>query len=536
MEGNDPIKLHELLSRPYFQDAEIIASQKALERPVKWVHIMEVAKVGQLLNGCELILSTGIGWHDEEETSLAFLRELIENDAAGLCIELGIYTERPSGRMTELALQHDFPLILFHKEVKYVDITRDLHTYFINRHHLMVTSLDQLTDEFNRILLSGKGLTSLLRLLHDKTKKQISFIPIDNTAIFIPPLPKEVQKNKLAHLQLLKSQDYGGNSKTCAVRPIDVMNQTCADLVMEGEHDLNEFDILALDRCATAVAQEWMRTMYLEERKRYKENGWVKEWLDGKLKESEIREFFPSHRPDASIGLFSVCVFEIDRKTLRSPEFETLLIQRMIVARSLFERIGIVIIPTLSQQHLIFVLAHLKEGNRWIEMVRRTIGKLQKTDKSGGTAIFSGIKGVGTAEAEMTQLHRSYVTALEAIHIQKTVGTLPTPFYNELHVYRLISSLEKSGQLYALVQDYLGSLLPYDREKNTQLLKTLKVYLQLSCAKQETAKELFIVRQTLYHRLNKISELMGDDFTSPEKRLMIELALFAYEYLYGPIT
>ena len=108
---------------------------------------------------------------------------------------------------------------------------------------------------------------------------------------------------------------------------------------------------------------------------------------------------------------------------------------------------------------------------------------------------------------------------------------MPRPFYTELHVYRLLPVLEKTGLLAALVRDYLDPILS-DRE----LLKTLKVYLRYSGAKQETANALFIVRQTLYNRLDKIAELLGDDFMSPEKRLMIELALFGYEYRNGPIN
>jgi len=527
---NAPVRVGELLNRPYFRRAEVIATQKALERIVKWVHIIEITNVRHLLDGHELILTTGIGWKDEEEVSLAFLRQLIDLNAAGLCVELGAYAKQPSERMKKLALEADFPLIFFHEEVRYVDITRDLHTFFINRHHQMIASLDRLTNRFNRLLLSGKGYTPLLKLLHEKTGKLVAFLPGNSPAVFLPPLPKSVRSRKLEEWRRQKERSVR-NGKRSAWRPIAVMNQVAAELWLDGEEDLSEFDLLALDRCATAVAQEMMRTMYVEERRKHKENGWIEEWLNGGLKDSEIAGYAEALQPEIRDGWLAACVFELDRNTFRSPESENALLQRIIFARSVFAGAGFAPIPVPGARHLIFVLAGLKDRGGWTAPLARAIEKLRKLDRPGGPAVFGGLAGVGPAVRGILRLPESYEGACACIDIQKTTGPLPRPFYTELHVYRLLPVLEKTGLLAALVRDYLDPILS-DRE----LLKTLKVYLRYSGAKQETANALFIVRQTLYNRLDKIAELLGDDFMSPEKRLMIELALFGYEYRNGPIN
>lgn len=89
--------------------------------------------------------------------------------------------------------------------------------------------------------------------------------------------------------------------------------------------------------------------------------------------------------------------------------------------------------------------------------------------------------------------------------------------------------------LEALIRDYIEPLASYDKEKHGQLLLTLKTYLIRSGSKQDTARELFIARQTLYHRLDKIIALLGEDFMNADKRLAIELAVNAYEYTRGAI-
>ncbi len=515
------VRVRDILKRPYFRNAEVIASENALDRPVKWVHIMEVAKVGQLLNGDELILSTGVGWHEEEEISAHFLRQLIDSRAAGLCIELGTYTKRPPERMKALAVQSDFPLILFHEEVRYVDITRDLHTFFINRHYQMMNDLDTLTNQFNRLLLSGKGLPPLLRLLHEKTRRQVALLPTDGEPILVP--------------YSRQAPPAGGAVRT-ARRPIHVMGRKFADLVLAADDAPGEFDLLALERCATAVAQETMRMIHIEERRRYKENAWVHEWVHGKLGADDIAGYVRGLQPDAPGRSAFACVFELDRKTVAAPDFEATLIQRILTARALFEQHGLLLVPAVLGHQLVFVLLHQRERAGLTQPLLQTLERLRKTDKPGSHALFGGLAGIGPSVATLAELPRSYEAACETIAIQRTIGALRRPLYTELHVYRIIAGMEKTGQLPAFIDDYLGPILRCERGKSVQLLKTLKVYLQFSGAKQETANALYIVRQTLYHRLNKIGELIGGDFMAPEKRLMLELALYAYEYANGPIA
>jgi purine catabolism regulator len=77
-----------------------------------------------------------------------------------------------------------------------------------------------------------------------------------------------------------------------------------------------------------------------------------------------------------------------------------------------------------------------------------------------------------------------------------------------------------------MMTEYIQPVIDYDRKHNSKLVETLKVYLHNNGRKKDTAEQLFIVRQTLYHRLEKIELLLGLDFMQPEKRLALELMLF----------
>ena len=66
---------------------------------------------------------------------------------------------------------------------------------------------------------------------------------------------------------------------------------------------------------------------------------------------------------------------------------------------------------------------------------------------------------------------------------------------------------------------------------DSNLFETLCVYLECGGSKKETADRLFIVRQTLYHRIEKLELLLGEDFMAPSNRLALEVAIMASRLL-----
>src|SRR5690606_12940586 len=129
-------------------------------------------------------------------------------------------------------------------------------------------------------------------------------------------------------------------------------------------------------------------------------------------------------------------------------------------------------------------------------------------------------------------LHKSYQSAIETIRIQDRMSTpAQSYFYDDLHIFRLISLLNRHIDLQEAVLEYLEPVIAYDKKYNGKLMETLKTYLACNGSKQETAKRLFVVRQTLYHRIQKLEKLLGSDFMNHEKRLAIEFMILSYEFL-----
>lgn len=71
----------------------------------------------------------------------------------------------------------------------------------------------------------------------------------------------------------------------------------------------------------------------------------------------------------------------------------------------------------------------------------------------------------------------------------------------------------------------LGSLMAYDRENQTELLPTLRVYLENACSLQTAAEQLNISVSGLKYRLQRIREVGGLDLDDPEVRFDAQVSL-----------
>lgn len=138
------------------------------------------------------------------------------------------------------------------------------------------------------------------------------------------------------------------------------------------------------------------------------------------------------------------------------------------------------------------------------------------------------VVGVGRFVERPEHLPRSYREAMQALTVRLRQADPPglTAFEN-LGLYRLLATPEGRREAGAFVEDWLGSLLAYDTERQADLVHTLGVYLDHGGNYDDTAAALHIHRSTLRYRLQRIRELSGHDLAHADTRLNLHVAVRA---------
>ncbi|HYK72980.1 MAG TPA: PucR family transcriptional regulator ligand-binding domain-containing protein [Pseudoneobacillus sp.] len=525
MKEHFQLKVADILDRKHFEDACVIAGEEGIHRTIKWVHVVEVTSIRNLLNGFELILSTGMAWKEDIALFISIVEQLVENNASGLCIEMGTYLSEIPQEVIHIANQHQFPIIVFHKEVPFVEITQDMHSLLINRQYTMISDLENYSQSLNKRLLTIETHEEILQSIFSALDIQIIFRIKDQEYEFVPEINRQEQSSIIHQLKKANKN----TTEQIGYAPIYLFGKEYAELyIFSKDIPISEYDLLILDRTSTALAQHLLRDLYVEEKKRVEEFEWLQGWLEGEHPIESITEYLLDHGIKARTNdaiVFITKLLSLKDKTRQDITYLKLLF------RSVIEQHGFEVFTVQKRNEVIFILLNNRTKKSIKERIKMAIELIKDTEFMKNQCNTKVLIGVGRYVSQLSDLHKSYFTAKETLRIQQKMAHKEFYyFYEDLHLYRLISLISKHMDLHELAMEYLEPVIQYDKEYNGKLLETLKAYLECQGSKQETSKKLFIVRQTLYHRLQKLENLLGDNFMEHEKRIAIEFMLLVNDY------
>ncbi|MBV7507744.1 PucR family transcriptional regulator ligand-binding domain-containing protein [Bacillus sp. sid0103] len=516
----------DILKRKNFENARVIAGEKGIQRFVKWVHVVEVTSIRNLLNGNELILSTGVAWRENTDLFVSMVKEFLENQAAGLCIEMGTYMTEIPTEVIEIANEHQFPIIIFSQEVPFVQITQDIHSMIINQQYQKISDLENYSQNLNKRLLTIESYEDILQCMYSALDLQIIFRLKNQEYEFVPHINQHDQKSMIIQLKALKTHPC----ENIASSPIFLFEQECAELfIYSKDLPISEYDLLILDRTATAIAQHLLRDMYVEEKKRAEEFEWLYGWLEGEHSPEGISEYFVQNGIKTKTNEAVVLIAKLIPLKEKITQDVTYL---KLLFRSVLEQNGFTALSVEKRNEITFILVNNRAKKNVKERIKTAIESIIESEFIRKQCSAKIMIAAGSFIGNLHDVHKSYQSAKETQRIQQKMSNKADYyFYEDLHLYRLISQMSKHINLQEVAAEYLQPVIHYDQKYNGKLLETLKVYLECNGSKQEAASRLYIVRQTLYHRLQKLENILGEDFMEHEKRVAIEFMLLVQDYL-----
>jgi len=529
------VTVNDVLSRGLFRECKLVAGHGGLNREVKWTHILEISEFESFINGGELILTTGSSIHFDSPNGIIYLDKLRKKDIAGICIELGTHVKTIHPDIIQYGNAHHIPLIIFDTVVKFVDITQDLHTLIINHHHHRLNQINIFSQDVNKLSLMPNGILKILKELYSHLDIPVIFLTDDSKTYYYPPLVKDdipsiktsigqnVTNTPLYESNFLQETDYTNF-------PIKIVGNNCGNLfVKRNKKDLDEFSHSLIDRAILAITQIMLRNRTIEERKQNLEEELIRKLLQGKdCAADDIQKVLPAQAKNFNYRLFLIETASPDME-LKDGEWEEIKLQQSLMIRSLFKSYGFIPSLSVSKNEITVIASFFKqeEAKKDTERFTRIIEEIGNIEVQkiliGKNCRF----GISNIKNDYTELNKSYKEAKDVIFIQSS-NLLQTYFFENIGVYRILLNLLENQKLEDYIHEYLGPIIRHDHENKSNLLGTLSTYLNCLGSKKETAERLFIVRQTLYHRLEKIEELLGKGYMEPINRQAIELALAAH--------
>ncbi|MCF8565329.1 PucR family transcriptional regulator ligand-binding domain-containing protein [Alicyclobacillus tolerans] len=579
---NGPIRVADLLARPVFQKAQLAAGKDGLDREVRWVHILDVSNVGSLIHGRELVLTTGIGFGASVEGFRAYLQQLIDAGASGLCIELGDNIAGIPQPILALADSSHFPLIVFPTEVRFVDITQDAHGLILSRHHKLLDDLEQVARELQRFTVHTGSVKRMLAFLEQVVGAPVLYgrfghppITVDSRRT-LPPLddawlselsiPDPLLSQSVVELPKHWQQD-STDKRVLVVQPVVVLGMTRGVFGFVSDPDtVGEYLLLILDKAVSALAQDEFHRLALVERQLFFEQDLVEQMVRGETNvlpykvelQGDRREHGSAMRskgvPQYCVAVISAALIPPNLHESNDEEWFTLRTELSMTARLAFQSQELRPYVAIRGQRIVVVVESPAKslGKDPTPQVKRAIQHLQEALRQSGTQMTQHVPaGIGQAAKDPGSIKQSYEEALLALYIAERsldsegfhlsrqepgsaqsavqTGAGNIVAFQEAGIYRWFALFQPEQGSFHLADSDLATVVAYDQKHQTNLLQTLKTYLDCNMSKQQTADALYIHRQTLYHRLEQIEKLLPVDLRDPKSRLSVHVSLYYHE-------
>lgn len=279
---------------------------------------------------------------------------------------------------------------------------------------------------------------------------------------------------------------------------------------------LDMLDTLTVEHGAAACALEMAKAKAVSEAKKELRGDFLEGLLAGTLPDREIGRLAGRLDHDTSLPH---AILVLDWNTAERPSLRRL---ETAVNWLLSSHPRPALVHIYGDQH-ICIFQSLKDETDMEsvhELSRRLLEQIGA--EFPNVPLIGGVSGPAMSLADWPAF---YQQALQAMELGQRLKINQVVDFDSLGIYRLLGRLENIPAVVEFTKQVIGPLAQYDEQHRSALVQTIDAYFNHHGNISQTAESLFIHRNTLLYRLDRIQELTGHKLDQANMRLALQLAL-----------
>lgn len=515
-----------------------IAGLNGNQNVITGVNIIDNPDTIRFLIGGELILSTGYFLREDPSLIESIIEDLYSKKCAGLVIAIKRYLDEIPSKMIEDANRLNFPIICVSFETNFSQISRLVYANIL---HNELSDADHLYKMFHRLNTNLAAEHSLNDTIN--TIEQIIGFP----ALLTNSKFELIAYSNGSHVisNELDLQLYPFETTTC-LNYLDTYEKSQFEVITR--HDRIIFSIrnesklygficfLNADKGFNSIHYNFAYTLlpllsleisndHIKKKlSRQGQNSFLKNMMSGQLSTLEIKDQCEIY--GFSLDAERVCLVVQPDFLIDTTEKEK---------NEIFEKYNNIIsrikVPSPCAVY------HFHDDNNVVilllfsktvpaNITKTTLQYAQFLIDNSNTMNLSCQIGISEILCGISTLHSSYMEALQALRLGRKLHPEQAVFrYSVNMLSHLVSNLIPDSYIYESYIKLLRPLIDFDKQHSTELSTTLFAYLKNNGSIKDTAKSLFIHRNTMTARLEKIKELMeGFDLDCFDNRVILYIA------------
>jgi purine catabolism regulator len=511
---------------------EVVSGADGLNRLVRWAHVAEIADIGEVLRGGELLLTTGLALPDDAAGLERYVSGVVAADAAGVMVELGRrYEEELPAAMVAAARAHGLPLVVLRHETRFVEITEAVHQLVADAQLAELRASEELHRTFAELAVEGADATTVVREAARLARRPV------------------VLEN-LAHQVL--AYDAAGRAPSDLLADWETRSRRVRPEARTGVDDASGWLVTRVGARGT----DWGRLVLVPDEagpasgrdamlvERAAEALALNRLLD-RDRESLERQ---THR--ALLAAVLHHALPVEEIALRAKALGVPLDGRSIVAAVLrpevtpdasvldeeqaLRDLGEAAAAAVREARLLALLAPVDEVGVGLLISAGSTAKADTAVEALAERLRSGnprpgIVAVGSVVNDLRDMRRSL---LEAVHVAEAADLAPGRAFHRLPDVRLrglVHLLRDDARLQTYVERELGTLLAWDDAHGSDLLGILRIYLACGRNKSAAADAAHLSRPAFYERISKLQRILGTDLDDVESCLSLHVAVVALD-------
>ncbi|MFE7037639.1 PucR family transcriptional regulator [Streptomyces sp. NPDC057621] len=537
---------------------EVVAGATRLDRPVRWVHITELTDPASFLKGGELVLTTGMPLPNDPAGVRRYVDELADIGAAALVIELVRRYHRPPAPLIQACRIRGLPLVTLAEDVNFLEVTQVVHTLILGSQADAVRRTQRIHEAFTALTLRGAGPEDVVRAAAQMSGRTVVLENLVHQALLCEPSGSTVDEALTGWERRSRATHHGPADRTAhpevtgpdvsgpkvtgpevtgpevtgpevtgpegwLVAPVEYQGELWGRVAMLPPPGPSAVfgpqDVTVLERTAMALtiarlihATPWERTAHRSALR--------------DLAEQRHRSPADARARLAALGLpIEGTVFLAVLMDTRAPVDGTGLEARL--SHELRTTGTAALVGTLAPTRLGVLLA-LRPSQPWRSTVERLGRSALEVDPCA-------VVSIGSEVMDLAHTARSFREASRVAEATRPGRPLSAGrSYSELSdigLRRLLYALREDTRIQEYAERQLGRLVDHDVRHGTDLLSTLRHYLDAAGSKTGAARLGGLSRETVYQRLRTIERLLDCDLESGERRTGLHVALTALDVL-----
>jgi purine catabolism regulator len=523
--------LAEVLALPAVRRGEPVvrAGTAHLDRRVRWVHVSEVSDIAHLLEGGELILTTGIALPESPDALGDYVADLHSVGIAALAVELGRrYREDLPDELVAAAEQAGLPLIELRRETPFVAITQAVHTLILDARMQELIASDEAHQAFTELSVAGHGPQQVVDLVAAMSGRPVVYENLAHQVLAYHCADDVLVGWEGRSRAALDAEPAGW----VAVGVGAPGGSDFGRLVMLCDGEPTSRERMLVERGATALVINRLTVRDLDSLERQTH----RTLLTALAMSTDDAAETAARAKALGVPLERRRLTGVVVRATGEPDASGLPALLRDVASSAVAALKALRIPALvgplDDQRVAVLLSQDRSADVDAALTKLSARVHAVADRRPDVSI------VVAAGSTVATVERAHHTLREALQVADTAVGLPAErtFFRppDLRLRGLVYALREEPVVQDYVERELGQLLAYDAAHGTRLYEFLTTFCRHGANKTAAAEELFISRAALYDRIAKVERVLGVNLADPEVILALHFAVLARETMRRP--